>query len=342
MSQQTHESRRGRQPEQVVLAEVVRSGFVEGHHRGSVVAVDPVGEVLFAHGDTTSPIFPRSCNKPLQATAMVRLGLDLPPELLALACASHSGEPFHVEGVRRILAGAGLDESALQTPPDWPLDDVEREAAIRGGGQRSAVLMNCSGKHAAMLATCVLRGWDLSTYTEPTHPLQAAIAVTFAELTGEAVAAVGVDGCGAPLFATSLRGLARAFGQVQTAADGTAEARVAAAIRAHPEHVSGSTRDEARLLRALPGTHRQGGCGGVLRGRPAGRHRGRAQDRRRRVAGPAGGDGRGAARARRRPPGARRAGRGAAARRRAARGCRPPHRCHGPRPPRLTRPEPAA
>jgi L-asparaginase II len=219
-----------------------------------MVAVDPVGEVLFAYGDTTSPVFPRSCNKPLQAAAMVRLGLDLSPDLLALACSSHSGEPMHVDGVRAILAGAGLDESALQTPPDWPLSDSAREAVIGAGGQRTAAQMNCSGKHAAMLATCVLRGWVTTTYTEPTHPLQAAIAVTFAELTGEPVAAIGVDGCGAPLFATSLCGLARAFGQVQTAADGTAEARVAAAIRAHPEHVSGSDRDEARLLRALPGS----------------------------------------------------------------------------------------
>ncbi len=239
---------------QPVVADVVRSGFVEAQHRGSVVAVDPGGEVLFAYGDTTSPIFPRSCNKPLQATAMVRLGLDLPPDLLALACASHSGESFHLEGVRQILAGAGLDEQALQTPPDWPLDDAAREQAIRAGGQRSPVQMNCSGKHAAMLATCVTRGWDTAGYPDPAHPLQQAIAATFAELTAEPVAAIGVDGCGAPLLATSLFGLARGLGQVQTAAAGTAEARVAEAIRTHPEHVSGSTRDEARLLRALPGT----------------------------------------------------------------------------------------
>ena len=238
---------------QPVVAHVVRSGFVEAQHRGAVVAVDPAGAVLFAYGDTTSPIFPRSCNKPLQATAMVRLGLDLPPDLLALACASHSGESVHLAGVRRILGDAGLDEHALQTPPDWPLDDAAREEAIRSGRQRSSLQMNCSGKHAAMLATCVLRGWDSAGYTDPAHPLQRAIASTFAELCREPVAASGVDGCGAPLLATSLLGLARGLGQVQTAAPGTAEARVADAIRAFPENVSGSTRDEARLLRALPG-----------------------------------------------------------------------------------------
>ena len=239
---------------QPVVAEVVRSGFVEARHRGAVVAVDPAGAVLFAYGDTTSPIFPRSCNKPAQAAAMVRLGLDLPPDLLAVACASHSGEPFHLEAVRRILAGAGLDEQALQTPPDWPLDDTAREDAIRAGGQRSPLQMNCSGKHAAMLATCVLRGWDTATYPDPAHPLQQAIAATYAELCREPVAAIGVDGCGAPLLATSLSGLARALGQIQTAPAGTAEGRVAEAVRAYPEHVSGTTRDEARLLRALPGT----------------------------------------------------------------------------------------
>src|SRR5689334_7299802 len=142
---------------------------------------------------------------------MVRCGLDLPPELLALACASHSGEPFHVEGVRRILAGAGLSEADLQTPPDYPLDDEAREVVIREGGAKSRVLMNCSGKHAAMLATCVANGWPTDTYLDPEHPLQQAIAATFADLIEEPIAVTAVDGCGAPLFSASLVGLARAF-----------------------------------------------------------------------------------------------------------------------------------
>ena len=102
---------------------------------------------------------------------MVRLGLDLPDELLALTCASHSGEAFHLDGVRRILAGAGLTESSLQTPPDFPVDEVTREAAIRDGRERDSISMNCSGKHAGMLATCVLDGWDTATYRDPGHPL---------------------------------------------------------------------------------------------------------------------------------------------------------------------------
>jgi len=187
-----------------ILVDIVRSGFVEGHHRGSVVALTSDGEIDWSIGDVTSPIYPRSCNKPVQALGMLRSGLDLDGDLLALACASHSGEDFHIDGVRRILASAGLDETALQTPPDYPLDEEARTAYIRSGLDKTPIAMNCSGKHAAMLATCVANGWDLATYRDPKHPVQVAIAQTFAESTGEPIASVGVDGCGAPLFSTSL------------------------------------------------------------------------------------------------------------------------------------------
>ena len=245
-------------PLPVIVAEIVRSGFVEGHHYGSVVALAADGSVDWSVGAVETPILPRSCNKPVQAMGMVRAGLELPQELLALACASHSGEPFHVEGARRILGLAGLDESALQTPADYPLDDAAREVVIRAGGGRSPVQMNCSGKHAAMLATCVVNGWDTATYRDREHPLQVALRETFAEMTGEPVGTVAVDGCGAPLFSTSLVGLATAFRRLALGHDGAdrddAAARgVAEAIRAQPEHVSGTARDEAALLRAIPG-----------------------------------------------------------------------------------------
>jgi L-asparaginase II len=239
-------------PAPVVVAEVVRSGFVEGHHHGSVVALKTDGTPSWTVGDVTSSVLPRSCNKPLQALGMVRLGLDLPPELLALACASHSGEPFHLDGVRRILALGGLDVDALQTPTDYPLDDSAKVAAIRAGEEPSSLAMNCSGKHAAMLLTCVLNGWDTATYRSPDHPLQQGIAEAFAELTGEPVEVTAVDGCGAPLLSTSLTGLARAFRALAVATDGP-EHRVAQAIRTHPAYVSGTTRDELRLLTAIPG-----------------------------------------------------------------------------------------
>jgi L-asparaginase II len=246
----------GRGP--VVVAEIVRNDFVEGHHYGSVVALRADGSVDWSVGDVASQILPRSCNKPLQAVGMVRVGLDLPPELLALASASHSGEPFHVEGVRRILASAGLSEADLQAPPDYPIDDEARDEVIRGGGHKEPVLMNCSGKHAAMLATCAVNGWPTSTYLDPGHPLQQAIAGTFAELTGETVEVTAVDGCGAPLFSASLVGLARAFSRVALGVGGSgaadeSTARVAAAIRAHPAYTSGTRRDERALLTAIPG-----------------------------------------------------------------------------------------
>jgi L-asparaginase II len=241
-----------------VVAEIVRSGFVEGHHYGSLVALASDGSVAWSVGDATAPVLPRSCNKPLQALAMVRAGLDLPDELLALACASHSGEDFHVDGARRILAGVGLDESALQTPPDYPLDDAARETVIREGGSKAPVLMNCSGKHAAMLATCVVNGWDTATYRDPGHPLQQAIRTTFEEMTGEP-AEVAVDGCGAPLLSASLVGLAGGFRRLALGIDGADATdhharRVADAIRSHPAYVSGSRRDERELLTALPGS----------------------------------------------------------------------------------------
>ena len=237
---------------QAVLAEIVRSGFVEGHHYGSAVALAADGSTAYAAGDVTTPVLPRSCNKPLQAVGMLRAGLDLDGELLAVACASHSGEPFHIDAVRRILAGADLDESLLQTPPDFPLDEGSREAVVRAGGQRAPVLMNCSGKHAAMLATCVVNDWDLATYREPDHPLQQAIIAAFSDLTGEPVTAIAVDGCGAPLLSASLTGVAHGFAAVATATDGP-EHRVAEAIRKHPAFVSGTTRDERALLTAMPG-----------------------------------------------------------------------------------------
>ena len=239
-------------PAPVVVAEIVRSGFVEGHHYGSVVVLDRDGEVDWSVGDATSAMFPRSCNKPVQALGMLRSGLQLPPDLLALACASHSGEPFHLDGARAILAVAGLDLSALRTPPDYPIDDTAREEWIRAGHHRESVAMNCSGKHAAMLVTCVVNGWDTASYLDVDHPLQVAIAKTFAELTGETVEAVAVDGCGAPLLSTSLTGLARAFRTLAVAEDGP-ERLVADAIRTFPDYTSGTRRDESALLRAIPG-----------------------------------------------------------------------------------------
>ena len=235
----------------VPLVEIVRSGFIEGRHHGSVVALAPDGSVEWSLGDVTSQMLPRSANKPLQALAMLGLGLDLDPELLALACSSHSGEQIHLDGVRRILSAAGLAEMALGNVADYPLAPEIRDAWIRDGREPSKLGQCCSGKHAAMVATCVERDWQLSGYFEPDHPLQLSIQRRFEMLTGEP-AQVAIDGCGAPVLSASLVGLARAYQLLALATDGDAW-RVAEAIRRHPEMVSGTTRDEYRLLSAIPG-----------------------------------------------------------------------------------------
>jgi L-asparaginase II len=246
-----------------VLAEVVRSGFAESRHRGAVVMIRPDGSPAGRAGAVDVAMFPRSSNKPMQAAAMLHCGLDLGGELLALAAASHSGEDFHVTGVRKILAEAGLTEDALQCPPDLPLDDAARTAVLLAGRAAERVYMNCSGKHAAMLATCVAAGWPTASYTDPGHPLQAEIKQTFERLTAEPVTAVGVDGCGAPLFAASLTGLARAFGALVRADPGSAERRVADAMRANPTWTSGTARPDRRLAEAVPGLLLKSGAEGV-------------------------------------------------------------------------------
>jgi L-asparaginase II len=247
-----------------LLAEVVRSGFAESRHRGAIAVVDPDGTVVLRAGAVDSPIFPRSSNKPMQAAAMLHRGLDLDGELLALAAASHSGEDFHVTGARKILAGAGLTEDALQCPPDLPLDERAQREVLLAGGEKQRIYMNCSGKHAAMLATCVVAGWPIASYTDPAHPLQAEIRQTIERLAGEQVTVPpGVDGCGAPLFALSLAGLARAFGALVQADPGSPERRVADAMRAHPAWTSGRARPDRRLVQAVPGLLLKSGAEGV-------------------------------------------------------------------------------
>ncbi|MCX5397973.1 asparaginase [Streptomyces sp. NBC_00102] len=237
-----------------VLAEVVRSGFLEGRHRGSLVLLAADGSVEFALGDPAAPVFPRSSNKPMQAAAILRAGLDLSGERLALAAASHSGEDFHLALVATMLAEHGLSPADLRTPADLPLDPVEAEAYLASGQVRERITMNCSGKHAAMLAVCVLNGWDTATYLDPAHPLQRLVHQVIEEAAGEPVASVGTDGCGAPLMAIGLTGLARAFRSFVLAEPGTAERRVADAMRAHPEYVAGTRRPDTWLMRELPGT----------------------------------------------------------------------------------------
>ncbi|MBA8796232.1 L-asparaginase II [Friedmanniella endophytica] len=246
-----------------ILVEVTRGDVVESVHRGRVAVTGPDGELIASIGEPFAPIYPRSSLKPLQAVGMLRAGLDLDGALLALASASHSGEPFHLDGVREVLSRSDLDVDALQTPPDYPLDDEARTAWIASGRGKEPLAMNCSGKHAGMLRTAVLRGDDPTRYRDPGQPVQTAIVRTIDDLAGQQAQNLTVDGCGAPLWSIELYGLARAFGRIAQGAPGTEEGRVAEAIRAHPEFVSGTHRDEVELHRAVPGLIGKGGAEAV-------------------------------------------------------------------------------
>ncbi len=244
-----------------MAVEVVRGGTVECVHRARAAITFPDGSVR-ALGDPSLLTFPRSSLKPVQAIAMIEAGLDVTGHELALSAASHLGEPFHVAGVRSILAGAGLSEADLQNTPDLPIHPAARDAWLREGHDAASITQNCSGKHAAMLRTCVRAGWDTATYLRADHPLQVLIHERLAEYVAEPVPDPSIDGCGAPAFLTSMTGLARAFGRIAAATDGPAKA-IADAYRAHPEYASGTGFADLELHRAVPGLVCKGGAEGV-------------------------------------------------------------------------------
>ncbi|MFG2138219.1 asparaginase [Streptomyces sp. NPDC048650] len=253
-----------RDPGHVPVARMVRGGIVEGVHHGSVVVLAADGSVEFQAGDIEAAFLPRSALKPIQAVGLLRAGLPpLDAASLALTAASHSGEERHLATARRMLHSAGLNEDALRNVPDLPYGPAARDTWLGRGLGPSRLAQNCSGKHAAMLMTAHARGWSLDTYLDPGHPLQWALAATVEDLTGQGIAHVTVDGCGAPLFSVSLHGLTRAMARLATAAPGTAEGRVADAMRDHPEMVAGEGRDVTRLMRAVPGLIAKDGFEGV-------------------------------------------------------------------------------
>lgn len=247
-----------------LVAEVVRNDFVESVHHGRVVAIDIDGVSRLTVGDVTSQFFPRSAMKPLQTLGMLRAGwAPDDDEQVAVACASHSGEAAHIAVVRRILADAGLDADALDNTPSWPLADDAARELVRAGAQPDRLHQNCSGKHAAMLATCVANNWPTKTYLDATHPLQLAIRASVEDVTDEEVGSVAVDGCGAPLFAVSPVAVARAFSRLVTADAGSPERRIADAMRAHPLLVGGTGRDITRLMQTVAGLLVKDGAEGV-------------------------------------------------------------------------------
>ncbi len=248
---------------QVLLARVTRNGWVESVHAGHAVLIDPDGAVVRAWGRPEDPVLPRSSNKPLQAAGMIAAGLDLAGAQLAIAAASHSGEAFHLDTVRSVLAEGGLSEADLANTPALPYAPAAQVAWIRAGGGPTSLTQNCSGKHAAMLRTARALGVPITDYLDPEHPVQRAAAAGIERLSGERIVATGVDGCGAPVAAISLVGLARAFSRMVLAGADSPGGRVARAMAAHPEHVGGTDRDVTRFMAALPGAIAKDGAESV-------------------------------------------------------------------------------
>jgi L-asparaginase II len=237
--------------------------MVESRHRGSFVLLEPDGSVALAAGSPDQPVFGRSTLKPLQAVAMVQAGFPGRGEALALAAASHDGEPAQLAVVRAILSASDCAEAQLQCPADLPSGASALLAHLRAGGGRERICHNCSGKHAAMLATCYVNGWDRAGYRDPSHPLQRAAAEVVEAFTAEQIAAVAVDGCGAPAFAVSLIGVARAFAALATAPAGSPAASVSQAMRANPNLIGGVGRAVSELTADVPGLLCKDGAEGV-------------------------------------------------------------------------------
>jgi L-asparaginase II len=235
-----------------------RNGGDESLHAGAGVAIDGTGRIVASIGDPAVDIYPRSCLKPLQATAMVAMGLELPDDLLALACASHDGDTVHLAGVRRILELFGLDEADLDNTPSLPFGAAARRAALAAGREAASIYQNCSGKHAAMLATCRVNGWPTRGYRAPDHPVQEAITATIDELAGP-VGGIGVDGCGAPTHVVGLTQLASSFARIARGGS-----LVASSMTTAPDLVAGLDRDVTVLMRTIPGLVAKDGADGVM------------------------------------------------------------------------------
>lgn len=252
----------------VELAVVDRSGFIESRHAGSALVLNPAGEIVTRLGDVTAPFLPRSSLKPVQALACLSAGASLEGERLGLATASHAGTDRHVAVVRDILAAARLGEDDLACPPAWPTDTATRDELVRERSELARIRMNCSGKHATMLLTCVVNGWDTATYLDPQHPLQLHIRETAERLTGEKFPVTAIDGCGAPVFAMSLFGLARAIHRIGNSKANSPFAlhrsagELVQAVRDNPWTIDGPGRPDTIAIERL-GVFSKGGAEGV-------------------------------------------------------------------------------
>lgn len=236
-----------------VLVEALRGRLVESRHCGAVAVADADGRRVLAVGETERPVYPRSAIKALQALPLIESGAAdrfvLADEELALACASHSGEPGHIATATKMLQRAGLDASALKCGAHWPINQAAAQALARTGGVASALHNNCSGKHAGFLCTACALDADRGTYVEPSHPVQREVKAVLESLGGATIGedVCAVDGCSVPTWALPLDALAKAFarfgsGAGMAAGRAKAAARLRAACAAHPWHVAGTGR----------------------------------------------------------------------------------------------------
>ena len=243
-----------------ILAKVTRGDLVESLHLGHLMVLNADGSTYLSKGSPELPIYPRSAVKSLQAAAMLKAGLIVKDYELALICASHSGAQNHIDLVTKILTSRDVSISELKNAVDKPLG--EKEKIAWGEKPASQLAQNCSGKHAGMLITCQQNGWDIKSYLDLDHPLQVAIKNEIEELSGEKVSAVSLDGCGAPLFAISLVGLARAISNLVKSEDDIYQEIVLACTK-YPELVAGDGRLTTRMMQAVPGLFMKEGAEGV-------------------------------------------------------------------------------
>ena len=253
----------------VVVAELVRDGNTESLHHGILAVVDHNGASLLERGNPDAIVYPRSTLKPLQALAVLETGIELSSLNLTLTTASHSGSTRHRDAVRAFLHDFGLEESSLQCPHDLPLGNAERAQFLAEGLEPSRLAMNCSGKHAGFLAACAHAGYSTEDYLSMEHPLQRSITELITRYAGEAPTFTSHDGCGAPLHAISLRGLARAIAQVARAQT-PHEQQLTAAVRENAWAIDGEGRDNTVTIETLGGIAKIGAEGLVVIGTPSG------------------------------------------------------------------------
>jgi len=243
-----------------VLAKVTRGELVESLHLGHLIVLNADGSTYLFKGSPELPIYPRSAVKSLQAAAMLKAGLKVEANELAIICASHSGSQKHIDLVTKMLTSRDISISQLKNVADKPLG--EKEKFTWGEKSVSQLAQNCSGKHAGMLITCQQNGWDMNSYLDLDHPLQVAIKNEIEALASEQVSAVSVDGCGAPLFAISLAGLARAISNLVKSKDDLHQQIILACTK-YPELVAGDGRLTTRMMKSVPGLFMKEGAEGV-------------------------------------------------------------------------------